>query len=184
MNKQKALDKIANDIANCKLCKKDKIGLPVPGEGNSDAKIAFIGEAPGKKEAETGRPFVGRAGKLLRELISKAGLKDSEVFITSPVKYLPKHVTPTYSQIEHGRKHLFEQLKIIKPEIVVLMGRVACIAMLNKDCSIAQDHGKIIELKGISYFLSYHPAAPLYSPKLRAVITKDFKALKKLIKAK
>lgn len=182
MNKQKELDKIAKQISVCKICKKDKIGLPVPGEGDPDADIVFIGEAPGKVESETGRPFVGRSGKLLRSLIADAGLKDSDVFIASPVKYLPKHVTPTPAEVAHGREHLNDQLKIIQPKAVVLMGRVACLALLERNCSIASEHGKIIKSEdGVRYFLSYHPAAALHAPNLRPTLIADFKKLKRLI---
>lgn len=181
MNKTTALNKIAQEIASCRICKKDKIGLPVPGEGNSDAKIMFIGEAPGKKEAASGRPFIGPAGKLLRQLLAESKISDQDVFITSPVKYLPKHVTPTPQEIAHGRIHLNQQINIIQPRVIVLLGRVACLAVLNQNCSMAQDHGKIIKQDGVNYFLSYHPAAPLYSPKLRQVIAEDFKKLKRLI---
>lgn len=180
--KEKALSKIARQIEQCKICKKDKIGKAVPGEGNPDADIIFVGEAPGKNEAKTGRPFIGRAGKILRELIKNSGIKEPEVFITSPVKYLPKHTTPTLEEIEHGRKHLFEQLKIIEPKIVVLMGSVAAHAVLGEKFQIAKVHGSIIKKGEITYLLSYHPAAPLYNPKVRAEITKDFNQLKKIIK--
>jgi uracil-DNA glycosylase len=78
--KQQALQDIAEEIAKCRVCKKDKVGLPVPGEGNPDADIVFLGEAPGKNEAKTGRPFIGRAGKLLRELIKEAGLGRERCF--------------------------------------------------------------------------------------------------------
>ena len=81
MNKQAALRKIAREIEHCDECKKDKIGMAVPGEGNPDADIVFIGEAPGKTESTTGRPFVGRSGKLLRTLINEVGLKEENIFI-------------------------------------------------------------------------------------------------------
>lgn len=181
MNKALELEKIAKVIAKCKICQKDKIGVSVPGEGSPDAKIVFIGEAPGKKESVSGRPFIGPAGKLLRGMLKDVGIQESEIFITSPVKYLPKHVTPTLDEIAHGRTHLNAQLKIINPKMVVLMGRVACLAVLEKNCSIALDHGKIIKADNLNYFLSYHPAAPLYSPKLRGVLADDFKKLKRLI---
>jgi DNA polymerase len=179
--KQIALDKIAKEIANCKICKKDKIGLPVPGEGSPNAKVVFIGEAPGKEEAKTGRPFIGRSGKLLRTLIAEAGLKEKDVYITSPVKYLPKYITPTPEDVAHGRIHLFKQLEIIDPKIIVLLGRVAALAVLEQDISVAKEHGKIIKKDGKQYLITYHPAAPLYSPKLRTEIMKDFKKLKKLL---
>ena len=182
--KQLALDKIAEQISQCPICKKDKVGIAVPGEGNPDADIVFIGEAPGKQEAATGRPFIGRAGKLLRSLIAEAGLNEKEVFITSPVKYLPIHVTPTPEEVAHGRIHLMAQFAILEPKIIVLLGRVAALAVLERNILIAKEHGTIIEQDGRKYLLVYHPAAPLYSPKLRTVIHEDFKQLKKLRKKK
>ncbi len=181
--KQKQLDAIARKIETCAICKKDKIGKAVPGEGNADADIVFIGEAPGKQEAETGRPFIGRSGKLLRALIAEAGLKEEQVFITSPVKYLPKYVTPTEADVDHGRTHLFAQLDIIEPKIIVLLGRVAALAVLKKNISVAKEHGKILKQEDKTYLFAYHPAAPLYSPKLREELVKDFKKLKRLIKS-
>jgi uracil-DNA glycosylase len=182
MNKEKELQKIDKQIAACRVCKRDKVGVSVPGEGDPDADIVFIGEAPGKQESITGRPFIGRAGKFLRSLIAAAGLKDDDVFITSPVKYLPKHITPTPAEVAHGRTHLNDQLKVIQPKVVVLMGRVACLAILERNCSIASEHGKIIKSDdGIRYFLSYHPAAALHAPNLRPALIADFKKLKRLI---
>lgn len=181
MDKQAALDKIAAEIKRCRTCKKDKVGLPVPGEGNANAKVMFIGEAPGKKEAAAGRPFIGPAGKVLHQLLAESKISLSDVFITSPVKYLPKHVTPTPEEVAHGRIHLDKQIAVIQPKVIVLMGRIACLAVLNRNCFIAQEHGKIIKQDGINYFLSYHPAAPLYSPKLRAIMQDDFKKLKRLV---
>lgn len=180
-DKQKALDKIAQEIEQCKVCKVNKIGKAVPGEGSPDAQVVFIGEAPGKTEAKTGRPFVGRSGKFLRSLIVKAGLSEEGVFITSPVKYLPKQTTPTPEEIEHGSVHLNEQLEVIKPKVVVLLGRVACAALLGRDCSPAKEHGTIEKKHGRTYFITYHPAAPLYSPALRASMIRDFNKLKRML---
>ena len=179
--KAEALRKIAGEIGRCRICKTNKIGLPVPGEGNPDADVVFIGEAPGKQEAKAGRPFIGRAGKVLRGLIAKAGLKEEKVFITSPVKYLPKYVTPTLGDIKHGRKHLSAQFRVIEPKIVVLLGRVAALAVLEQNFLIARDHGKIVKKDGITYLITYHPAAPLYSPKVGVELERDFKKLKRLI---
>jgi uracil-DNA glycosylase len=176
-----ALEEVAKEIEKCEECKRQKVGMAVPGEGNADADIVFIGEAPGKNEAATGRPFIGRAGKLLRELIKDAGLKDEDVYITSPVKRLPEYVTPTPADIEHGRTHLSKQLAIIQPKVVVLMGNTAVQALLHQKMAIAKEHGKIIEKDGIRYLIAYHPAAPLYAPKVREEIVKDFKKLKSII---
>jgi uracil-DNA glycosylase len=180
--KQLTLDTIAKQIARCRVCRRGKVGLPVPGEGNSDADIVFIGEAPGKTEAATGRPFIGRSGKLLRKLIVSAGLKEQDVYITSPVKYLPKHVTPTPAEVAHGRKHLMEQFAVIEPKIVVLLGRVAALGVLQEKVEVAKMRGRLIEKEGIHYFLTYHPAAALYSQKLITDLKKDFRTIKALAK--
>ncbi|HYF05142.1 MAG TPA: uracil-DNA glycosylase [Patescibacteria group bacterium] len=180
----KELTEVAKEIANCAECKAGKGGMPVPGEGNSSAQVVFLGEAPGKIEARTGRPFVGSSGKLLRKLIAEAGLKEDKVFITSPVKYLPSYVTPTPEDVAHGRTHLEKQLAIIKPKIIVLLGRVAALAMLKSHVPVAQRHGEIIKEKRYSFFLTYHPAAALYNPKLKSELSKDFKKIKRLIKAR
>jgi uracil-DNA glycosylase family 4 len=182
LDKQKALAKIAKEIENCKICKIGKVGKAVPGEGDANADIVFLGEAPGKKEAETGRPFIGRAGKLLRQMLLEVGIKDEDVYITSPVKYLPEYVTPTDEDIAHGRTHLFKQLKVIEPKIVVLMGNTAVKAVLQEKLHIAKVHGTIVKRDGLTYLITYHPAAPLYAPKLREELKKDFSNLKKLTK--
>jgi len=184
VNKQAVLDKIAKEIEKCEICKQDKIGVAVPGEGNPDADIAFIGEAPGKQEAQTGRPFIGRSGQLLRKMIRSIGLDDmKDVYITSPVKYLPKRGTPTSADIAHGRVHLMEQLAVIKPKVVVLMGRVAAEGVLQKKVFVVKEHGEVIEEKdGIKYFLTYHPAAVLRFPgKFKSLMEQDFQKVKTLL---
>jgi uracil-DNA glycosylase family 4 len=179
--KQAKLAAIAAEIAVCPLCRAHAIGLPVPGEGSADADIVFIGEAPGKQEAATGRPFVGRSGKVLRAMIADVGLQEEDVFITSPVKYLPRHVTPTPPDVAHGRTHLLKQFEVIEPKIIVLLGRVACLAVLEQNVSIAKEHGTIINKDGQTYLIAYHPAAVLYYPPARAFLKKDFQKLKRLI---
>ncbi|HMR55150.1 MAG TPA: uracil-DNA glycosylase [Candidatus Doudnabacteria bacterium] len=176
------LEKEAEAVLLCRFCKKNSKGALVPGEGPPNAKIIFIGEAPGKNEVLTGKPFIGRAGKVLDSLIALAGQKREKVFITSAVKYLPKnYITPKPEDIKHGRKHLFAQLDIIKPKLVVLLGNVAVQAVLGRTLPVAQHHGTVLQENGQAYFISYHPAAPLYSPKLKTIIEKDFKDLKKLL---
>ena len=103
MDKTKELLNIAREIEKCALCKKWGTGAPVPGEGNPEAKVVFIGEAPGRQEAKTGRPVVGRSGKLLRATMLEAGLSEEEVYITSPVKYLPLRGTPSRENILHAK---------------------------------------------------------------------------------
>ena len=177
------MSQIAGEIGNCKICRTGKSGKAVVGEGSLDAEVVFIGEAPGKTEAETGRPFVGRSGKLLRSMIVGIGLKESDVYITSPVKYLPDRGTPSSADIAHGRMHLMKQLVIISPKLVVLLGRVAAEGALEKKVFVVKEHGRIIEEKdGIRYFLTLHPAAVLRFPnKYKKEFEKDFRKLKALI---
>src|SRR5205814_7925733 len=107
--------RIVDEIVTCPICPVGKSGKAVPGEGNPDADIVFIGEAPGKQEAASGRPFIGRSGQLLRNLIRSIGLDDEkDVYITSPVKYLPDRGTPTSQDIAHGRIHLMKQFEVIQ----------------------------------------------------------------------
>ena len=180
--KELALAKIATEIEACAICRENKIGRAVPGEGSADAEVVFVGEAPGKQEAASGRPFIGRAGKVLRGLIEEIGLNAEEIFITSAVKYLPEHVTPKPEEVAHGRAHLFQQLDIIQPKIVVLLGRVACLAVLGLFVQIAKEHGKVIEKDGKLFLIAYHPAAVLYSPAARPLLVEDFQKLKKILK--
>lgn len=184
MNKQQELDKVAKEIELCKICKVGKNGKAVPGEGNPDAEVVFIGEAPGKQEAATGRPFIGRSGQLLRSLICSIALDDvKDVYITSPVKYLPDRGTPTSQDIAHGRIHLLKQFEVIQPKFVVLLGRVAAEGVLEKKVAVVKEHGQVLEGKeGIRYFLTYHPAAALRFPnKYKPLLQEDFQKLKKLL---
>lgn len=180
-DKKKEMEKIAKEIESCKVCKAGKSGKAVVGEGSLDSEIIFIGEAPGKTEAETGRPFVGRSGKLLRSMITSIGLLEKDVYITSPVKYLPDRGTPTSEDIAHGRIHLMKQFEIIKPKIVVLLGRVAAEGVLEIKVQVTREHGKIIsEENGIKYFLTLHPAAVLRFPwKFKKDFEVDFDLIKK-----
>lgn len=186
MNKQKELDAIADEIKNCAVCKEGKSGMAVPGEGNPDADFVFIGEAPGKQEAKTGKPFIGRSGQLLRRMIRSIGLDDlKDAYITSPVKYLPDRGTPTSRDIVHGRVHLMKQFEVIKPKVVVLLGRVAAEGVLQKKVFVVKEHGEVIEEKdGIKYFLTYHPAAVLRFPgKFKTLMEEDFGKVRKIIKS-
>lgn len=181
MDKRSALNKIAKEIERCRVCKVGKSGKAVPGEGNPDADIVFIGEAPGRQEAKTGRPFIGRSGQLLRKLISEAGLKEEDVFITSPVKYLPDRGTPTPKDIAHGRIHLIKQLDVIEPKIIVLLGAVATLGVLEERLPINKRHGEIIERDGKKYFVTFHPAAALRFPPIKKLLLSDFKKLVNLL---
>lgn len=173
--------KIAGEIEACALCREGKVGLAVAGEGNPYAEIAFIGEAPGKEEAKVGRPFIGRSGRFLRSAIREIGLEEKEVFITSPVKYLPRRGTPTKADIVHGRRHLLRQLAVIGPKIIVLLGGVAALAVLDREVAVSQEHGKIVKEEDRTCLITFHPAAAMRFPKIREAFFEDFKKLKGLI---
>lgn len=181
MNKRILLAKEEAKIKSCRTCQKGKIGKAVPGEGNPNAKIMFVGEAPGRQEAKTGRPFVGRSGKFLRLAIAKIGLDEKEVYITSPVKYLPKRGTPSRSDIIHGATHLNRQLEIINPKIIVLLGNVAYKALIDQSSAVNSHHGKVVTRDGQKYFVTFHPASALRFPRTRSLMIKDFSKLKELI---
>lgn len=180
-NKKLLLQHIARGIAACRACKKDCTGLPVPGEGSPDARIVFIGEAPGKEEAKTGRPFVGRSGKLLRQGIRDIGLEEAAVFITSPVHYLPRRGTPSTEMVMHGREHLFQQLSVIDPAVVVLLGNTACLALLDRKVEITKEHGTAIRKDGRTCFITVHPAYAVRFSKGKDLFRCDLAKLKRLI---
>ncbi len=181
MSKADKLRDIAQEIEECIECRIGKSGKAVAGEGNPNADIMFVGEAPGRTEAVTGRPFVGRSGKLLRELINEAGLFEEQVYITSPVKYLPDYLTPKPSDIEHGLTHFEKQIKVIDPKFIVLLGRVACLAVLKKKISVVLEHGSIVKDNNRDYFITVHPAAALRFKKMKVFLEEDFKILRELI---
>ncbi len=173
MTKAKELKKIAEEIEACKECKMGTTGKAVPGEGNPQAKIVFVGEAPGRQEAATGRPFIGRSGQLLRQAIRSLGISEEDVFITSVGKYIPLQGTPSAFQITHGRTHLMKQLAIIQPKIVVLLGSIAIQGVLGEKLPIKSLHGTIRQKEGTHYFLTLHPAAGLRFPPLKQLFLGD-----------
>jgi len=181
MNKEKELLAIAEEIGRCRTCKKWGTGKPVPGEGDPDAQIVFIGEAPGREEAKTGRPFIGRSGRLLRAMIRDAGLREEEVFITSPVKYLPLRGTPSRENVIHSRFHLGKQLAVIRPRVIVLLGSTACLALLDSKVQITAEHGTVIRKNNELYFITFHPAYALRFPKGKKGFAEDFRKLKLML---
>ncbi len=181
MNKQTSLRKIAEEIARCRLCKRGGTGKVVPGEGSPDARVMFIGEAPGKEEAKVGRPFVGRSGSFLRQAIKDIGLPEDDIFITSPGHYLPLSGTPSKEAIIHGREHLFKQLRIIAPEIIVLLGTTASLAVLGRKAETAREHGTVLQGNDAKILLTFHPAYAMRFPEGRKGFLSDFQKLKTLL---
>ncbi|MHA2020415.1 MAG: uracil-DNA glycosylase [Candidatus Thorarchaeota archaeon] len=183
MTGQKKLDRLHEEIATCEKCRLHASRLnPVPGEGPVDAKLMLVGEAPGAREDESGRPFVGRSGEILTTLLSGIGLSRSDVFITSILKSRPpKNRTPSRREIEACRPYLERQIEIINPHIVVLLGGVAVSSMIGP-WKMAQSHGRFYEGGEHTFFITYHPAAALRFPKFRDVMKADFEILKQELK--
>lgn len=184
VDKAAALRQVADDIAACGACRDGTSGIAVPGEGNPGAAIVFIGEAPGRQEARTGRPFVGRSGQVLRAQLRAIGLREEDVFITSVVKYLPDSSTPRMADIAHGAIHLQQQLAIIDPRVVVLLGRVATQGVLGESISLARMHGRALDRDGRTFVVMYHPAAALHNPAVMPAFVADFQALKQFLIAR
>ncbi|MFA9288732.1 MAG: uracil-DNA glycosylase family protein [Weeksellaceae bacterium] len=181
LTKADALKKVQDEIRNCPICPQGMIGLPVPGEGNAEARFIAVGEAPGAKEAETGRPFIGRSGKLLTQLLESIGISREEIYITSPVSYFPGRRAPTPAEVAHGRTHFFKQVTIIDPEFLVCMGATALYAVTGDKMKVMQVHGKPFVYKDRKIFPTLHPAAAIRFQKNKALIESDFQELKKYL---
>ncbi len=156
----------------------------VPGEGPLDAGAIMLGEAPGAREDEQGRPFVGRSGAVLGRTLKKAGLRREDFYITSIVQFRPpENRAPRREEIAACRGFLARQMEIIRPKVVVLLGRTASGEMLGVD-RMAESHGRVVKREGTNYFVTYHPAAALRSTANLKKMASDFKRLKKLLTAK
>jgi uracil-DNA glycosylase family 4 len=177
---QERLDAIADEIRAHRGCGFEPCETcthPVPGEGSATASIVIVGEAPGKNEDEAGRPFVGRAGKLLDELLGAAQIDRGEVFITNILKARPPgNRDPKTPEVEHSWPWLAAQLAVIEPLLVVPLGRHA-LRRFAPDAKIAEVHGTVLEAGGRRLFPLYHPAAAIYNRSLRATLDEDARRL-------
>ncbi|HEV3432785.1 MAG TPA: uracil-DNA glycosylase [Nitrososphaera sp.] len=173
-----SLEKIAGDVRGCPLCKLARTRKnAVPGEGQISAQIMFIGEAPGRSEDEKGKPFVGAAGRILDNVLKKAGIERSQVFITNIVKCRPpNNRVPEEDELIACRPYLDRQIALIKPKVICILGRTAYSSILGGS-SITANRGKIVERSGQKYFSTFHPAAVIYNKNLRSRLEDDLKKL-------
>ena len=166
--------------------------LPVIGEGSHDARFMLVGEAPGRNEAATGRPFCGRAGKILDELLASIDIPRTEVYITNIVKDRPpQNRDPLPSEIETYGPFLDRQIEIIKPKVIVTLGRYSMQYIMQKFGllfelePISAVHGKTYQAKtnygNIIIAPMYHPAAAMYTQSLKETLKKDFQVLKQFV---
>lgn len=177
----------ARMILECSCPLRETATQAVPGDGSANAEILFIGEAPGKNEDEQGKPFIGAAGKFLSEMLSSIGLHREDIYITNVVKYRPpNNRDPLPEEIIACEEWLHGQINIIKPKIIVTLGRHALEHFLPGK-KISEVHGKAFRrsIGGIGsfvFFALYHPAAALYNGGMRSTLLEDFKNIPKILK--
>lgn len=178
-NNWEELEEKCKVCKNCKLCNNRK--NVVIGTGNKNAKIMFIGEGPGADEDEQGIPFVGRAGKLMNKAFEGIGIKREEVYIANIVKCRPPgNRNPENDETNACKEYIDAQIKLVNPEIIVLLGNVALKNIIGSEYGITTSRGKWIEKDGIKYIATFHPAALLRDENKKIYFWND---LKKVIAA-
>lgn len=186
------LEKLALQIRECRKCELYKSRKnAVPGEGNIEKGIVIIGEAPGFNEDQQGRPFVGKAGKLLEEFLLSIGIKREEVFITNVVKCRPpNNRQPEESEIRACSEYLEKQIEIIKPRIIICVGNISASYIFKKFGlkfdSMNKVHGKVFSISNLQFQLkiiaTYHPAAILRNPNLMSAAKDDWEKIGEILK--
>ena len=168
-------EELENSIKNCQKCKLCKARQNIVfGVGNKNAKIMFIGEGPGADEDRLGEPFVGRAGKLMNMAFKMAGINRKDVYIANIVKCRPpQNRNPEEDEATACLDYLRNQVVLVKPKIIVLLGSVALKNILGKEYGITASRGKWIEKKGITYMPTWHPAALLRDENKKIDFIKD-----------
>jgi len=184
-------EELVEQIRSCTRCPLHRTRRnPVPGEGPLDARVMFVGEAPGRREDEQGRPFVGMAGRLLNTLLASAGLRREEVYITNVVKCRPPgNRDPRPEEIAACNPYLRAQVRLIEPEIVVALGRISGKTLFEaaglswRGIKAERGRPRRVRLYGIETTLlaTYHPAAALYNPQIKPLLEEDFQLLRRLL---
>lgn len=168
------LEKSIENCEKCKLCKTRK--NIVFGTGNKDAKLMFIGEGPGADEDMQGLPFVGKAGQLMNKCFEGVGIKREDVYIANVVKCRPpQNRVPEKDEADACIGYLQNQIKLVNPKVIVLLGSTALKNILGEELSITRERGKVIEKDGIIYVPTFHPAALLRDETKKIDFWKDLK---------
>ena len=176
------LEIIKKNVIECTKCDLSKTRTnSVPGKGNFHSNVIFVGEAPGKNEDKEGEPFIGIAGKKLSIALEEAGVSREEVYITNIVKCRPpKNRVPTPIERETCQEYLKQEIAIIKPKIICVLGNTAFNSLLGGS-EIIKFRGKLVKKEKQLYFLTVHPAATIYNQELITVLKKDIVKLFDLI---
>jgi DNA polymerase len=182
--KAQRLDELAGAIRRCTLCPLwESRTRAVPGDGKYTAKVMIVGEAPGREEDESGKPFVGATGRFLDHVLEGTGLDRADFFITNTVKCRPpKNRTPRRPEVETcTSNYLSEQIELINPRLVMLLGAVAAKKILGVK-SINEARGRVVEQGGRRFLVGYHPAVRFYREDLGEKVREDFALLKREIR--
>ena len=175
------LEAACGSCRNCSLC--ETRHHVVFGEGLRTADLMFIGEGPGEQEDLTGRPFVGRAGQFLDDMLAMIDLKRDKVFIGNMVKCRPpQNRDPLNIEQDACIGYLRNQVALLRPKIIVCLGRIAAMKLIREDFKITREHGQWLEKAGVWMMAMYHPSALLRDPRKRPETFEDLKILQAKIK--
>ena len=177
-------DALYEECIHCQKCGLAETRTNVVfGEGARDAEVMFIGEGPGEQEDRTGRPFVGRAGQLLDDMLAMIDLKREKVFMVFMVKCRPPQIRdPLNIEEEACIGYLRNQVALLKPKIIVCLGRIAAMKLIKEDFKITREHGQWTEKAGVWMMAMYHPSALLRDPRKRPESFEDLKSLQAKIR--
>ena len=185
-NAAEALSAVRSHIGDCTRCKLHTLGRRqvVFGVGNPEADLMFVGEAPGADEDVQGIPFVGRAGQLLTKIIEAIGLERDDVYIANVIKCRPpQNRNPEPDEVDTCEPFLFQQIDIIKPKVIVALGKFAAQALLRTDAPISRLRGRLFEYRGAKLIPTFHPAYLLRNPASKREVWEDMKMVKRLLQA-
>lgn len=174
------LDSLRPTVLECRKCRLAATRKTVVfGEGDPHARLLVIGEAPGADEDAQGRPFVGRSGQLLDKILLSVGFQRSDVYIANIIKCRPpENRNPMPDEVECCKPWLTEQIEIIRPKILLLLGRVSANTILDNKLSMSAMRGSIVRWKGLDCVVTYHPAALLRNPNWKRPCWDDMKMLR------
>jgi DNA polymerase len=183
-NPAEALAAVRADIGDCTRCKLHTLGRRqiVFGVGNPDADLMFVGEAPGGDEDIQGIPFVGRAGQLLTKIIEAIDLKREDVYIANVIKCRPpQNRNPEPDEVETCEPFLFQQIDVVKPKVIVALGKFAAQTLLRTLDPISRLRGRVYEYRGAKLIPTFHPAYLLRNPSSKREVWEDMKLVRKLL---
>jgi uracil-DNA glycosylase family 4 len=175
---------IRADIGDCTRCKLHTLGRTqvVFGVGNPEADLMFVGEAPGRDEDQQGFPFVGRAGQLLTKIIEAIALKREDVYIANVIKCRPpENRNPEPDEVETCEPFLFRQIDVIKPKVIVALGKFGAQTLLRTLDPISRLRGRVFEYRGAKLIPTFHPAYLLRNPSSKREVWEDMKLVRKLL---